>query len=94
MAAIVVLFWFFFLKGAYLSCPLCARKKKKRQVQVILKYKIRERQYTDDIRCDSTHMHKWCILTIKQMLCLGNCHIWKEILHESLGCSLSAGKVE
>lgn len=80
--------------GVYLSCPLCKKKKKKKQVQVILEYKIRERQYTDDIRCDSTHMHKWCILTIKQMQCLGNCHIWKEILHGSLGFSLSAGKVE
>lgn len=53
-------------------------KPEKTQVHTILKYKIREKQSTGEIKCDTTHMHELCILTIKQMLYLGNCHIWKK----------------
>lgn len=63
----------FFLNKWVCGCPLCAEKKQ--QVQTVPKYKIREMQSTDDTKYDINHMHKLCILTIKQMLYLGNCHI-------------------
>lgn len=52
--------------------------RKKKEVQAVFKYKIGDIQSTDGIKCDTTHMRKLCILTIKQMLYLGNCHIWKK----------------